>query len=433
MNTIDKEQKIREAIIRDRERRKAEKKINKAVARVKFMPHDLRHLSDEFRNNRRVVAMAVQKEGRCLEYASERLRADREIVMIALENHKESLKFASEALKKEFNYFDIDKWQEKLIKVFTESIPKTRRLHLINPDDLALVVRDFYNANKSRIKDDVTESDFLERVKETCHWSDKSEFEQAYKYKGQFVFLPDDFISKESSVPFPKSLYKGILEKSTLLALDDEKERSYYLYQDNKDLPFINSILNFYVSPYYVKSYSDTKGTYVLLNRFEIYERRTENLGCGFTPETTGLSEEKLLELVRQQAQNCAFEIFPLSFNDMMKKLILSEWQKYSEIEFIYFDTPKPTFFGDIDLESFNYVYIDYYCGFNELRIRRESSRVDIGNIAFEYSGTFEKYDIDDCSFFFKFICYKSTGNSEQIKYKYIFKDCSGIIILDKK
>ena len=59
----------------------------------------LEALSDELRNDRKVVLAAIKKEGYKLEYASDELRNDREIVLAALSNYGNALEYASDELR----------------------------------------------------------------------------------------------------------------------------------------------------------------------------------------------------------------------------------------------------------------------------------------------------------------------------------------------
>ena len=69
------------------------------LAAVSQYAYALEYASEELRNNREIVLAAVSQNGRALEYASAELRNDREIVLAAVSQYGYALKYASEELR----------------------------------------------------------------------------------------------------------------------------------------------------------------------------------------------------------------------------------------------------------------------------------------------------------------------------------------------
>ena len=60
--------------------------------------HILKFLSNEYKENREYVLIAVNSNGCALEFASDELRADKEIAMIAIENRASAYSYISQKL-----------------------------------------------------------------------------------------------------------------------------------------------------------------------------------------------------------------------------------------------------------------------------------------------------------------------------------------------
>jgi hypothetical protein len=78
---------------------------NKAVV-LAAVAHDdvgvcLKYASDELKNDREVVFIAVENAGSSLEYASDEMKVDKEIVLTAIANNEIALMYAAESMKKD--------------------------------------------------------------------------------------------------------------------------------------------------------------------------------------------------------------------------------------------------------------------------------------------------------------------------------------------
>lgn len=59
----------------------------------------LMHFEEKYKNDKKIVIVAVQKDGNVLEFAGDKLKADKEVVLEAVRNNGCALKYASEILK----------------------------------------------------------------------------------------------------------------------------------------------------------------------------------------------------------------------------------------------------------------------------------------------------------------------------------------------
>ena len=83
----------------------SELRSNKAVV-LAAVAHDdvgvcLKYASDELKNDREVVFIAVENSGSSLEYASDEMKVDKEIVLAAIANNEIALMYADESMKKD--------------------------------------------------------------------------------------------------------------------------------------------------------------------------------------------------------------------------------------------------------------------------------------------------------------------------------------------
>ena len=69
----------------------------------------LKYVSEQFKNDKELIVLAVKKHGRVLEYASDSLKNDNEIVIEALKKETSAFRFASDALRNDSDILALKK------------------------------------------------------------------------------------------------------------------------------------------------------------------------------------------------------------------------------------------------------------------------------------------------------------------------------------
>ncbi len=240
-------------------------------------------------------------------------------------------------------------WQRKIFDTFKNAVPEGKRLHAITPEDLHSVVSLFYKKNRSYLRQNVTEKELLDCVKEFFCWTEKNTFkgEPLRQYEGKYIFSLAEFDDEYShSWPFeegfPEDLFNMILEKSIWLDLGDKQsylvvveyeEDDYFRdelghAQSNPFLGYLDSteLVDFTYNGAQFVLLSDGSGV-ELGNLFDGWSQ--------FTPDNTGKTEEELLDFVAGFAERNAYEVLPAKFSDEMIRLIMNKKPNIHNIEFI--------------------------------------------------------------------------------------------------